>query len=363
MSKERDWIDYANLGSNIFQNLQLSGVQNQLGQMASMAATEQAMAARENAFREAVFQGDTMLRKMRALPKEDRQRVLVLVRENMLNFERYGLTSDAFRSYDDKERLRGVLEGHEALVDDCSKDLTSAERDEVELCVQYRPEQEELELLVKLYPKYQELLAARAELGSSSEAPSAGATGSGTLGGVVGLIAVALVVFGAVMVWLGKGSDLGKEFADSQLESMGYVVLCFGGFLVVFRIIRKALLLNKATGPSQQSRVRELEAFDPRLISRIPILIVKFGNKPLEELTKMRDEREALIARVMGVQLKHQGIEPPPPPPSGLSSEVVKLARNPSTKIAAIMLYREQNPGVGLADAKAKIDAIGEGRL
>jgi hypothetical protein len=58
--------------------------------------------------------------------------------------------------------------------------------------------------------------------------------------------------------------------------------------------------------------------------------------------------------------LKHQGIELPPPAPSGLSPEVEQLARDPGTKIAAIKLYREQNPGVGLAEAKAKIEEFYE---
>jgi ribosomal protein L7/L12 len=59
--------------------------------------------------------------------------------------------------------------------------------------------------------------------------------------------------------------------------------------------------------------------------------------------------------------LKHHGVELAPPLPSGLSPEVERLARMPSSKIEAIKLYREQNPGVGLAEAKAKIEAFYEG--
>ena len=56
--------------------------------------------------------------------------------------------------------------------------------------------------------------------------------------------------------------------------------------------------------------------------------------------------------------LKHQGVELPPPPPSGLSPEVEQLASDPSSKIKAIKLFRQQNPGVGLAEAKDKIEAF-----
>jgi ribosomal protein L7/L12 len=56
--------------------------------------------------------------------------------------------------------------------------------------------------------------------------------------------------------------------------------------------------------------------------------------------------------------LKHQGIEMPNPPPTGLSPEAELLASDPDTKIAAIKLYRKENRGVGLAEAKEKIEAF-----
>jgi len=62
------------------------------------------------------------------------------------------------------------------------------------------------------------------------------------------------------------------------------------------------------------------------------------------------------LQQKMDALLKHQGVELPPPPPSGLSPEVERLASDPGTKIQAIKLYRDQNPGVGLAEAKAKIE-------
>ena len=67
------------------------------------------------------------------------------------------------------------------------------------------------------------------------------------------------------------------------------------------------------------------------------------------------------LQRKLDALLAHHGIELPPPS-SDLSAEVQRLASSPDTKIAAIKLYREQNPGVGLADAKAKIEGFVEGR-
>jgi ribosomal protein L7/L12 len=52
----------------------------------------------------------------------------------------------------------------------------------------------------------------------------------------------------------------------------------------------------------------------------------------------------------------------PPPPASGLSPELERLASLPDTKIAAIKLYRQENPGVGLREAKENIEAFYKSR-
>jgi len=67
------------------------------------------------------------------------------------------------------------------------------------------------------------------------------------------------------------------------------------------------------------------------------------------------------LQRKLDALLTHQGVELLPSP-SGLSPEVELLARDPNQKIAAIKLYREENPGVGLAEAKLKIEEFYKGR-
>src|SRR5271166_5337647 len=64
------------------------------------------------------------------------------------------------------------------------------------------------------------------------------------------------------------------------------------------------------------------------------------------------------LQRKLDALLKHEGIELPQPPPSGLSPEVEQLASQPGTRIAAIKLYRDQNPGTGLREAKERIEAF-----
>ena len=68
------------------------------------------------------------------------------------------------------------------------------------------------------------------------------------------------------------------------------------------------------------------------------------------------------IQKKLDALLKHQGVELPGPPKSGMSAELEQMARDPSQKIAAIRLYREENPGVGLREAKERIEAFCEDR-
>lgn len=64
------------------------------------------------------------------------------------------------------------------------------------------------------------------------------------------------------------------------------------------------------------------------------------------ELRRLERKLDALLAH-HGVNLS-----------SGLSQEVQRLANDPSRKIAAIKLHREQQPGLGLAEAKADVEAF-----
>ena len=66
------------------------------------------------------------------------------------------------------------------------------------------------------------------------------------------------------------------------------------------------------------------------------------------QMREIEDKLDAL--------LKHQGIEMPSFPPCALSPEVQLMAKDPSQKIAAIKLYREENPGTGLREAKEAIE-------
>ena len=80
-----------------------------------------------------------------------------------------------------------------------------------------------------------------------------------------------------------------------------------------------------------------------------------FSKGPSIELLRLELQVRDLQKK-MDALLKHQGIVMPPPPASGLSPEVERLASDPNSKIAAIKLCRLENPGLGLREAKLKIE-------
>lgn len=71
------------------------------------------------------------------------------------------------------------------------------------------------------------------------------------------------------------------------------------------------------------------------------------------------DRRQLIrLEKKVDLILQHLGIEfKDDCPPSSLSSAVQELARNPSQKIQAIRLHREQT-GVGLKEAKDAVEAF-----
>lgn len=88
-----------------------------------------------------------------------------------------------------------------------------------------------------------------------------------------------------------------------------------------------------------------LESTDYAFIAAVVIIFAggtSFATRQRINLRRLENKLDLL--------LKHQGIEVP--------SEFEMLVKDPTQKIAAIKLYREEHPGVGLAEAKARVEEI-----
>ena len=87
----------------------------------------------------------------------------------------------------------------------------------------------------------------------------------------------------------------------------------------------------------------------------IAVIVMMFAGAAIVRAPRRADLRR--LERKLDALLKHQGVGWP----LGVSPEVQQMAKDPKQKIAAIKLYMEENPGVGLLEAKEKIEGICKG--
>lgn len=168
MRKDRDWVDYANLGINYAQLSQAREIKNSLDQMRSLEAErlrqdrwDASRSEREDRLREAVFQGEDTLEGCHYHLESRPLGVLALALELTGNFQKYGFTTASFRAFEDKDRLRKLLKGMEEVIEQSRKRLTSSEQAEAGACVRYRIEMEALRDLMAYRQKHEQLTAVK----------------------------------------------------------------------------------------------------------------------------------------------------------------------------------------------------------
>jgi hypothetical protein len=92
---ERDWIDYANLALNVDQSIQLGSLNSTLSSIERQSAQENERASREDRMRNFVFHIESSIE---TLERAEMGPISM--------FERGGVQQDAFRSFEDKDRLK-----------------------------------------------------------------------------------------------------------------------------------------------------------------------------------------------------------------------------------------------------------------
>jgi hypothetical protein len=295
MARDRDWVDYANLASNIAQNVQIRDMQHKLGAVASVMQEEKDTADRENKLRDAVFQSESMLRNLQKASNENPRGSLAWARHNLLQFQRNEVTSGSFRSYEDKERLRSVVEGHEQFIQECAAGLSPQQQDQAERCGQYLVERGELDLLIRLSQKQAELDRLKAEHQVSGADPRTG------LGIILGIIALALCLIGGMLWFIGSGMGLGSDMGEPENKSAGIVILVLGGIGIVVAALLaapQAQAMEKLKTETARL-IADEPLFDP-VFNMVNVLRKAFGNASGSALLQMRNDREAVIADVLG---------------------------------------------------------------
>lgn len=307
MSKQRDWVDYANLASNVAQNVQLHDVQQKLGAMAHVAANQErremmkSVARREeNQLREMVFRIATIIEDIKSQISTNPQPVLALARSLQLRFESNNINTESFSEWEDKQRLKKLAVECAEVIEQASAHLNPEQITEAERCASYCIERGPLNELIKIQKGREALAAKEAELKelqtSLAQIKCPGWFTTiiivAVVSGAVSLLCLlldksSLMSFAAVSGAIAVGSLLaGTVCAPKELRQQQDV----------FQKI-KALELELH---SLQCSVEGPMDF-PEEAERIEQLYMKFGKGvSSKDYTQMLDERQSLITKLLG---------------------------------------------------------------
>ncbi len=330
-------------------------MQHKLGAVASVMQEEQDTAKRENQLRDAVFQADTMLRTLRKGSKDNPSASLAWARHNLLQFERNEVTSASFRSYEDKERLRSLVEGHEQLIQECVAGLSPQQQDQAKRCGQYLVERADLDLLIDLKKRQEQLQESKLELEGLTRTEKKGVEGYD----------IGIAAWGLMLLLFSSFPTLANE--RDFLGIPGRYFFCGGIALILVFAIRMTIKFKTGGGEgfrhgaeaasrkqAVEAKVKKLEATaDPTLIQ---MLQQRVGSSPVAGLQAMRNDREALIVDVLGDSAK--GFIDRDQPSVARLYDVALVAVPAEKKVAIINAIRDVLPGLSLAEAKSTAEIL-----
>jgi len=404
-----NWVDRANLASNILQNIQLREVHSTLrglsdlqAQKLRMELTEQQVREREDRLRDHIWQMerafDSVLRDKSATPCA----IYVLAKQVVDSMAQYRITTASFRLFNDKDRFGQFVHKLEKGIEDSTDKMSREQQDSTEKFLRYESESKELaDLIGNLQSKDQqrsdkiekakkrkEVAAAkldvlRKKVGTSeTKTERLGVIGRCCLGkvGVVILGAPAGIAWLSLIFYLGVPihgffGD-GNDPEDGKMFATGIEILLVAIALTAFAItLHRKSQLPKSVEEQIALREKEIRDADAALgkleqLNPLDEGFKRFEAKDLNELIRLRNEREAFVLQFR--QSNHLLLDALPEESrrqqggasgSGfnheMSPEVQELARRADKKISAIKLYREQS-GVGLAQAKEAVESFFE---
>ena len=317
MPKDRNWIDYASLASQLGQNLQLSNLQEKLNAIGQVAAArelreqhEAQTRLRQEQVRELIFQTGRNLKELaESLPTEPRSSMATALRMKQL-FDQYGISTALLTAYEDKERLQALFDDLKGFTAECRSRLSQQDQETVERCAAYLAEEGDLNELIQWLRNEEEVEVASGEVEAKSwrldELKKASHRRPGfdllcVLPGSVfiligfsfvrsgdpGFLLFGIIGIGLVFVGLIVGAIIQATPAQRQLEEEIKSL--------EFELERPAPKLIGTYSANLESILREAE--------RVERLRQKFG-KDLNsaECTKMLEDRKVFINEVMGAE-------------------------------------------------------------
>lgn len=297
-NKQRDWLDYAGLASQLYQNAQVNDVRDKMAAMGQIALIKEAREQQElsekqrlDHARDFLFICTNVMAKVKKL-SETNLRGSVLVALNMQRkMPETGLKTSLFPDFADKQRLTDLQQELADFLETNRPRLSEADRGLVEECERYQQEEEELEQALRLTQEFEahEALKSKLEKIKEVQLPNEGnelilaGFGFGLIlavlgfasgdrsGEVLGLILGGAAVVGTLIVGLvmqNSNATLEKKklFAEKQeleahLNQVGPLFRERGSPGKVFPVLAKVFPVLTSTGvnPSSHELSAELE--------------------------------------------------------------------------------------------------------
>jgi F0F1-type ATP synthase membrane subunit b/b' len=154
--KKPNWVDYANLASNVAQNIQLSQLHSTLSALASLQAeralqeqNQQQAMERENRLREFIWRlevaFDAYLRNAGATPSGR----LAVAKQMIAGLAQGGVTTASFSQFVDKDRLGRFFYRLQQTTEEAGRILSEREKRDAEAYLRYESEAQDLDALIK----------------------------------------------------------------------------------------------------------------------------------------------------------------------------------------------------------------------
>lgn len=197
-NKQRDWVDYAGLASQVYQNHQLNEVGEKLKAMGQVALLKEAReAAAQQAQRgvdqakEALFRFWSIFGKVKKNDTDEPHRKLLFALKLRRFIRDCGLDTSRFPDFADKERLVSLFDDIDDYVAHIRAGLGEADREAVDTCDRYRQEMAQLDELIESKAKQEvaakELESKRRRFEEIKDVePSNGGKIIGIIGGLIG---------------------------------------------------------------------------------------------------------------------------------------------------------------------------------
>lgn len=326
-----NWVDKANLASNVIQNVQLQELHSILRATGALQAeksqlelNERQVKDRENRLREHIWQMnsalDALLRDSTVSPCA----VFVLVKQTQDSLAQFQVTTASFSQFADKDRLGQFFNRLQQAYETSASKMTDDQRKDADTYLRYQSELLGLDDLIKR----QELFILYDNAAKSAD---------------VSRMKLNQLQKAAddKRLTLSEEEQEELEDAESDVDFANDAVALFDPQRTWDDAKRQALTIERER------------------------LLQKYGVKDLPELKTLRQRHTSFMAEFV----QANGLTTDESPSvtrtqsiaqtvgSGLSPEVQELARHADKKLLAIMLHQKQT-GANLAEAKAAVEAF-----